>query len=219
MRNLKKVLALVLAMAMSLSLAVTAGAAFKDESEFSAEYVTAAEALTNLGVLWGYEDGSFNPQGDITRAETAALIYRMTTGDVTDANKGNYTNMTNGFDDVKNTDWFAGYVNFCANAEYVAGYGDGKFGPQDKVTGYQTLAMILRAVGFDKPDEFTGADWEVKTASFAQKLGILDNVKGSEKLGEPASRELVAELLFQAMATVDLVHYAPFFGYVDVVGV
>ncbi len=215
MRNFKKILSLVLAMAMMLSVMVVgAGAAFSDEDEFSAEYVTAAEALTNLGVLWGYEDGSFQPQDTITRAETAALIYRMATGDVTDAQKDIYTKMTNGFSDVPNGKWFAGYVNFCANAQYILGMGDGTFAPQANVTGYQTLAMILRAAGFDKDGEFAGADWEVKTASFAEKLGVLDNVKGSEDLGAPASRELVAQLLFAVMSEVELVHYAPFWGYV-----
>ena len=215
MRNFKKILSLVLAMAMMLSVMVVgAGAAFKDEGDFSEEYVTAAEALTNLGVLKGYEDGTFQPKDTITRAETAALIYRMATGDVDDAKTGIYTQMTNGFTDVPNGQWFAGYVNFCANSQYILGMGDGTFGPQKNVTGYQTLAMILRAAGFDKDGEFAGPDWEVKTASFAEKLGVLENVKGSEDLGAPASRELVAELLFAVMSEVELVHYAPFWGYV-----
>ena len=149
-------------------------------------------------MLWGYEDGSFQPKGDITRAEVAALIYRAVTGDVTDAQKDVYSAMTNDFSDVKDGQWFAGYVNFCANAKYVAGYGDGTFGPNDKVTGYQTLAMILRAIGYDHNGEFIGADWEIRTAAIAQDIGLLDNVK-SEQLGQPASRELVAELIFQAM--------------------
>ena len=219
MRNLKKVLSLVLALAMMLSVMVVgAGAAFTDEDEFSAEYVTAAEVLTNIGVLKGYEDGSFQPQDTITRAETAALIYRMATGDVADAQTGIYTQMTNGFTDVPNGKWFAGYVNFCANSQYILGMGDGTFGPQKNVTGYQTLAMILRAAGFDKDGEFAGPDWEVKTASFAEKLGVLDDVKGTEDLGAPASRELVAQLLFAVMTKVELVHYAPFYGYVPVEG-
>lgn len=199
MRNLKRVLSLVLALVMAMSLMVVGtSAAFKDEADFSAEYVTAAEVLTNLNVLWGYEDGSFQPKGDITRAEVAALIYRAVTGDVTDAQKDVYSAMTNDFSDVKDGQWFAGYVNFCANAKYVAGYGDGTFGPNDKVTGYQTLAMILRAIGYDHNGEFIGADWEIRTAAIAQDIGLLDNVK-SEQLGQPASRELVAELIFQAM--------------------
>ncbi len=196
----KKVLSLVLCLAMMLSVMVVgAGAAFTDEKDFSANYQEAAEVLTNLEVLQGYPDGSFQPQGDITRAETAAIIYRVVTGDVTDKYVGNYTaNSQNQFSDVKNSDWFAGYVNYCADAQYIKGYGDGTFGPNDKVTGYEALAMILRAVGYDQDGSFTGEKWTINTASVAEGLGILKNVK-DEALGSAAPRELVAELIFQSM--------------------
>ncbi len=45
----------------------------------------AAEVLTNLKVMQGYDDGSFLPQRNITRAQVATLIYRAATGDVTDS--------------------------------------------------------------------------------------------------------------------------------------
>ena len=75
MRNLKKILALVLALVMSLSLMATASAAdFTDASSINDTYETAVEVLSGLGVFNGYkEDGSFRPQGSITRAETAAI--------------------------------------------------------------------------------------------------------------------------------------------------
>ena len=80
------------------------------------------------------------------------------------------------------------------------------------VTGYQVLAMILRAVGYDANDEFTGSGWEIRTASTAQQLGMLDNVQEAT-LGQPATRELVAELIFQAL-NVNMVKYMPAVGYV-----
>ena len=87
MRNLKKILALVLALVMSLSLMATAGATdFKDESQFNDTYKTAAEVLSGLGVLVGDPDGNFRPTGSITRAEAAAAVYRIVTGDVQDQN-------------------------------------------------------------------------------------------------------------------------------------
>ena len=45
-----------------------------------------------------------------------------------------------------------------ANAALVKGYPDGNFKPSGNVTGYEVLAMILRAVGYDQNGEFTGAD-------------------------------------------------------------
>ena len=92
-----------------------------------------------------------------------------------------------------------GYIGYCANAELVKGYPDGTFKPSGKVTGYEVLAMILRAVGYDKNNEFSGADWALHVAQTAQQLGVLKNVKGVD-LNAAASRELVAELLFRAIA-------------------
>ena len=208
----KKVLSLVLCVAMLLSVMVMGtGAAFSDEDEFSPQYQEAAEVLTNLKVIQGYEDGSyFLPQRNITRAQVATMIYRAATGDVNDTQVGQYVDYDQ-FNDVSATDWHAGYVNYCANAELIKGFTPDTFGPNKNVTGYQVLAMILRAVGYDQNDEFTGSGWEIRTASIAESLGILDNVQDAT-LGQPATRELVAELIFQAMI-VPTVEYTVAFGY------
>ena len=108
--------------------------------------------------------------------------------------------------------WAQGYIGYCANAELVKGYPDGTFKPSGKVTGYEVLAMILRAVGYDKNGEFSGADWALHVAQTAQQAGVLKNVKGID-LNAPASRELVAELLFQGIQKAQ-VTYTPAFDYV-----
>ena len=211
MRNLKKVLSLVLCVAMLLSVMVMGtGAAFTDEDDFSPQYAEAAEVLTNLKVMQGYDDGSFLPQRNITRAQVATMIYRAATSDVTDTQTPIYADYDK-FDDVQSDDWFAGYVNYCGNAELIKGFTPTTFGPNKNVTGYQVLAMILRAVGYDQNDEFTGSGWEIRTASTAESLGILDNVQDAT-LGQPATRELVAELIFRAMI-VPTVEYTNAFGY------
>ena len=198
MRNLKKILAMVLALVMSLSLMATAGAAdFTDASSINEKYETAIEVLEGLGVFKGYQDGTFQPQGSITRAETAAIIYRIVTGDVKDEQVGIYADY-NLFTDVPSTSWFAGYVNYCANAEYIKGVGGGKFNPNAQVTGYAALAMILRAIGYTANGGFTGSDWEVQTARTAEARKITKNIM-TGTLGQNANRETVAEILFQAI--------------------
>ena len=211
----KKVLSLVLCVAMLLSVMVMGtGAAFSDEDEFSPQYQEAAEVLTNLKVIQGYENGSyFLPQRNITRAQVATMIYRAATGDVNDTKTDIYKDYDK-FDDVQSTDWFAGYVGYCANGELIKGFTPTTFGPNKNVTGYQVLAMILRAVGYDANDEFTGSGWEIRTATTAESLGMLKNVQEAT-LGQPATRELVAELIFRAML-VPTVTYMPAVGYVPV---
>ena len=210
MRNLKKILALVLALVMSMSLLATANASFSDKDKIDPTYAEAVEVLNGLNVFKGRTDGNFDPKAGITRAEVAAIIYRIVTGDVEDKQVKLYSDY-NKFADVNSASWYAGYVNFCANGEYIKGYPNGTFGPNDAVTGYQALAMILRAVGYDKNGEFTGKEWQVQTAAVAKSLGITNNIIPGT-LNTAASRETVAEILFRAIL-VPTVEYTPAFGY------
>ena len=214
---MKKLLAMVLALVMTLSLAVSANAAFKDVKDIDETYAESAAVLNGLGVFKGYEekDGtfSFQPKNAITRAEVAAIVYRIYTQDVKDTYVKNYETY-NKFGDMAGAGWAKGYIGYCANAALVKGYPNGTFVPSGKVTGYEVLAMILRAVGYDQKNEFTGADWALHVAEIAERQGILDNVKGVD-LNTPATREVVAELLFQSI-NVPMVTYTAAFGYQNV---
>ena len=86
---MKKLLAMVLALVMTLSLAVSANA-FKDDKSISDDYAEAVAVLNGMGVFKGYEDGSFQPEGNITRAEVATIIYRIYTADVAKNDKSGY---------------------------------------------------------------------------------------------------------------------------------
>ena len=205
----KKVLSLVLCVAMLLSVMVmgTGAASFTDQDEFSDNYAEAAEVLTGMGIIQGYDDGSFLPQRNINRAQVATMIYRAATGDVTDSKISQFVG-EDLFDDVNADDWFAGYVNYCGNAEYIKGFTPDTFGPYKQVTGYQVLAMILRAVGYDENNEYTGDQWTLRVAATSREQGLLDNLNPDTNLAEPATRELVAQLIFEAIQ-IDTVRYSP----------
>ena len=86
MRNLKKVLALVLVLALSLTMfagAIETVLPFDDVDELTAEQLDSLKLLYALGVIKG--DGtSSNPNSTYTRAELAATLYRLYTGDAED---------------------------------------------------------------------------------------------------------------------------------------
>ena len=208
---MKKLLAMVLALVMTLSLAVSANALKADE-KINDNYAEAVAVLDGMGVFKGYEDGSFKPENKITRAEVATIIYRIYTQDLAKNDKSGLYASYNKFSDMTGAGWAAGYIGYCANAEFVKGYPDGTFKPSGNVTGYEVLTMILRAIGYDKNNEFTGADWAVNVAKYAEQAGVLENVKGVS-LSAPATRELVAELLFRAIAKAPMVTYTAAFGY------
>jgi hypothetical protein len=203
MRNLKKILALALALVMTLSVmsvasASTAGTSFKDDASIT-QYDEAVQVLTGLGVLKGGDNNSFNPNDTITRAEAAAIIYRVVTGDVDDEKVALWAVYADEqFNDVNASDWYAGYVGYCANAQYIKGYDNGQFGPKDSITGNQVLAIMLRALGYDKEGEYTGANWARNAYDKAYELGIVANVSGVA-MSNAQTRATVAELVFRAM--------------------
>ena len=212
MRNLKKILALALALVMTLSL-MTVANAFNDDADIDAKYDEAVTVLSNLKVFQGVNDGSnFAPKQTISRGEVAAIIYRIVTGDVSNTNIAQHAEYAaKTFADVKATDWDAGYIGYCANAQIIVGDGT-NFYPRQEVNGYQALAMILRAIGYDANKEFQGEGWEIRTASTAQGLGLLKNI-GASSLNGPATREMVAEILFRTIAEAYVVKYTSSFGY------
>ena len=222
MRNLKKFLALVLAMMMAMSLMVTANAATKNV-EFPDDYAAdpafeeAIDVLAGMGVFKGDEKGNFNPANTITRAETAAIIYRLITADTNDDKADLFRNVAHPFTDVTPDKWYAGYVGYLWNAGVIKGRTDGMFDAGAPVTGYEALAMILRAVGYDKNGEFSGTNWVLNVSAIANNKGILADVNktnyGGPQLYTAARRDVVASMLFRTAAYVPQVMYTTAFQY------
>ena len=221
MRNLKKFLALILAMVMAFSMMMTANAAhvgtpYSDEADVTPAFSEAVEVLTGMGVFQG-DSGSFRPASNITRAEVAAIIYRLATGD-TGTDKMDLYTTRHPFTDVRSDAWYAGYVGYLYNAKIIKGTTTTTFNPAGNVTGYEVLAMILRAVGYDKNDEFTGGTWRVEVGSTATELGILrdiDSTHYGDTLNLASRRDVVASMLFRTAAYVPMVQYTLAFGYQD----
>ena len=77
MCNLKKILALVLAFACAFTM--FAGAAFTDQADIKVD-ADVVDTLVSLGIIEGFEDGSFQPNATVTRAQMAKMIYVLRTG-------------------------------------------------------------------------------------------------------------------------------------------
>ena len=213
MRNLKKILALVLALMMAVSVMVFASAAdtTTSQDEINPDYAEAVEVLTGMGVIQGYS-GSIHAKDNVRRSEIATMVYRVMTGDVAGTYAARWAN--DDFDDLDTptSEWSQGYVGFASHYGYVVGNGQGQFMPEDNITGYQLLVIMLRALGYGKNNEFVGGQWETNVAKIATELGILDGF--TPKLSKQLTREEVAYLLFNAI-DVPQVDYTPAFGYDD----
>ena len=185
---------------MTLGLMITASAAsYPDADQIDAKYTEAVEVLSGLGVFKGQGSNgttSFAPKAVLTRGEAATLVYRILTGDVTDAQVRNYDYTS--FEDVLEGQWWTGYITYAANGKYVVGYGNGKFGPNDQVTGIEVLTIMLRALGYGQNGEFVGGGWKDHVLTTANENGMLKGVATND-LDKGASRELVAQLLFNCL--------------------
>ena len=102
------------------------------------------EPLPSPKYIAGYSDGSFSPQGNITRAEVATIISRLGTG--FDENQ----QYTHAFIDCPNGIWYEKYVSFCSGRGYINGYADGTFQPQGNITRAEFATILVRVFGYGR---------------------------------------------------------------------
>ena len=93
------------------------------------------------------------------------------------------------------------------NNGLIQGRGNGKFDPKGEITGYETLVMILRAIGYNDPKEFSSSDWKFKASGYGNRLGLTENIAAGS-LGAPATREMVSEIMFKGILA-PMVKYSP----------
>lgn len=206
MRNLKRVLALALALVMILGMMVigSSAASYTDAAAIDGKYAEAVEVLTGMGIFKGQDANNFAPKAQLTRAEASALIYRVITGDVTDSKIALYDYAS--FADTVEGAWSTGYITYAANGGYVKGDGTGNFNPTDYVTGVQVLAIMLRAIGYGQNGEYEGAAWKDNVLTDAYDLYITEGVAAND-LDKPATREMVAQLIWNAISGPNMVTY------------
>ena len=191
MKNLKKTLAVVLAFAMILGMSAISTLAYTDVAEGTvvSEAVT---ILSNLEILKGYEDGTFKPAETVTRAQMAAIICRVLGyEDQAQSSMGSTV-----FDDVAADHWASGYINVAQAQQIINGYGNGKFGPEDKVTYEQAVKMIVAALGYDLAAQSKGG-YPTGYLAVASAKGITKNANG--RVGDAAARSTIAVLAYNSL--------------------
>ena len=99
-------------------------------------YNNAVSTLSKAGILNGYEDGSFRPNGNITRAEFATIAARFFEATYEGEDL---------FPDIEGH-WARDYINQAAHAGIVNGYEDGTFRPQDNITRAEAMTIVNRTL-------------------------------------------------------------------------
>ena len=189
-KNLKKLISTVAAVAMLASTASVFALDFPDVDE-SASYANSVEALTALGVVNGDDNGLFNPENTVTRAEFAKMtVEALGEGDA--AASSTYTK----FADTKGH-WAAGYVEAGVSAGFINGYDENNFGPDDTVQYAQAVKMLVGALGYDVYASKQGG-WPSGYLSYGSSLDIINGVSVASNETE-LTRAQCAVLIFNAM--------------------
>ena len=168
MKNLKKVLAMVLAFACTFSM--FAGAKVFEDVPAGSDYSEAITMLSDLRVIQGKDDGKYHPEDTITRAEACAMIARLMTGD---PNVSQYVGAQS-FTDVAKGSWKDSAIGYCYINGIVVGVGNNKFEPDRAITDAEFVTMVVRAMGYETAD--MKQNYPYSYMSNAQATGLLDGV-------------------------------------------
>lgn len=206
---MKKVLSIVLSVAMviclmpamafaadSNSTAATGLSKFSDASSITKK--EAVSVLVGLGVINGRGDGTFDPKGDVTRAETSTLVSILVrSGDSSSLSAPS----KDPFTDVAKDNWAAPYVAYGVSQGYLNGRGDGTFDPTGNVTTAQLATILEQILGYSKTD--VAYQWPENAMAYANEANLLTGI--SKGANDNLDREEAAQMIFNALKATDVV--------------
>ncbi len=187
----------LIALTMAAACAATsfAGAAFTDQSSIKVDSKV-IDALTEKNVIKGFEDGSFQPDKAVTRAQMAKMMFVLRTG----SDDASYyaKEMTDTFTDTAGT-WSNGYVKYCQAYGIVSGKSSTVFAPNAPVTTVEAAKMLLVYCGFDpQENNLVGPHWVTNTMHRASEdLPLLDGINVGAQA--PLPRQYAAQMIYNAI--------------------
>ena len=193
MKNFKRVISAVIALALSASTLVAVSATKFTDVDNTNSYAEAVDVLTALDIVHGYEDGSFKPDGEITRAEAATMIV----GALNMNAEAKAAAGTSQFTDVnEKASWATGYVNVGVAQGFIHGMDETTFAPQENVTYAQMCVMLTLITGYG---DYAAANGGYPTGytQMAANAGINKGVAVSSNT--PLKRGQVAQMLYNAL--------------------
>ncbi len=184
-------LALSMATAFVPVMQGASAAVFTDVSTGS-KYYEAVNRLSELGIINGYEDGSFRPDNNVTRAEFSKIIVGM----MNKATEAKSTPPSSAFDDVNQVQWCIPYVNYLTANGVIKGYADATFRPSNIITYAEAATIICRVLGYDEAT--VGYSWPANYMNEAAALELSDTAHSAS---DPVTRAVVAEITDNALFT------------------
>lgn len=165
----------------------------------STEWYNQAVTYVSENNIMSGSNGRFSPNERLTRGMMAQILYNIENATASGAAA---------FPDVAASDWFATAVSWVSSQNYMSGYSNGRFGPNDNITREQLAVILYRyaqAKGYDVTGsaELSGfadgasvASWSADAVRWAVSVGLLSGKSGSRlDPAGPATRAEVAQIL------------------------
>ncbi|RIX53971.1 SpoIID/LytB domain-containing protein [Paenibacillus nanensis] len=164
----------------------------------------AIERAVELGIVLGYEDGTFRPEAKVTRAQFVTLLMRAFP---VETNKANVKPLFADHDSIP--DWALDAVMQAAAAGYIQGYEDGSFRPDEPISRSEITALIVRFAGLEPIEDaelaFEDGDsapaWARGYIAAAVEAGLIQG-KGNNRFG-PNDDSKRAEAVVLLLALLD----------------
>ena len=125
----------------------------------------------HFAYVQGYPDGTVKPAGNITRAETAAILFRL----MDDASRKTYYSTKSGFRDVASGSWYNTYVATLNNAGVITDSSNGYFRPNEAITRAELAAMLAKfsetTVAANYFNDVSAKYWAANAIAICAKLG------------------------------------------------
>ena len=125
----------------------------------------------HFAYVQGYPDGTVKPAGNITRAETAAILFRL----MDEGSRKTYYSTTSGFRDVASGSWYNTYVATLNNAGVITDSSNGYFRPNEAITRAELAAMLANftetAGAANYFNDVSASYWAANAIAICAKLG------------------------------------------------
>ena len=170
--------------------------------------------VSTVGLIKGYSNGKFKPEGKITRAELSALLARAM------KNSEEIPNNKISFKDVSRKFWASEFIAKAVNTQIAKGYSDGTFKPNADVSRAEGLKMIAKFGGVEEEEyserlfsDISSKHWVSKIIAGAHKEGMLSFLRGRPfnpnlKLTRAEAVELISKTKIGKDITAELLDFS-----------
>ena len=146
-------------------------------------------ATEHKAYIVGYDDGTFKPDSNMSRAEAAAIFARLISEE-----KGETISGKSSFVDVSSKEWYSSYIGYLEKYNVINGYNDGTFKPDASVTRAEFVAMTVRYYDLFNDVNKTGntvkytdvasSYWAYSDIAFAKNIGWLNGYSDGSFRGD-----------------------------------